>query len=97
MEEPFSERRPEYPWQLEVHARAPGADETEAERRADFASFSFGFWRTLFDEGLFEHPELFYDEGRGFFRFSDGTFALSGDHANWPALKEKGFFREWGM
>lgn len=43
------------------------------------------------------HPRLFYDEGCGFFRFSDGRFAPSRERANWPALKEAGFFSEWGM
>ncbi len=64
---------------------------------ADEARFHFDFeveWR---GDGLPGHPELFWDEGRGFFRFPDGRFALSRDHANWPALKEKGFFRELGM
>ena len=27
-------------------------NETEAERRADFARFSFEFWKTLLDDGL---------------------------------------------
>lgn len=43
------------------------------------------------------HRELFYDAPRDLFRFSDGTFALSRDRANRPALKGKGFFREYGM
>ena len=94
MDEQFSKKRPEYPWQLQVHARAPGADETEAERRVDFARFSFDFWKTLLDEDLGAHPLLFWDEGRGFFRFSDGRFALSREHADWPALKEGGFFSD---
>ncbi len=76
---------------------APAAKMTEAERRADEARFNFDFWKGLLDEGFFDHPDLFYDEGPGFFRFSDGTFALSSERANWPALKEAGFFSEWGM
>lgn len=40
---------------------------------------------------------MFYDEGHGFFRFGDGRFALSREHADWPALKEAGLFSEWGM
>ena len=97
MEELFGGKRPEYPWQMELPPWAPGAKTTEAERRADFARSQFDYWKTLLDEGLFDHPLLFYDEGRDFFRFSDGTFALSRERANWPALKERGFFREYGM
>ena len=83
MEEQFSERRAEYPWQIEVHARAPGADETETERRADFAYFSFDFWKALMDEDLRGPPVL----GRrgGFFRSSDGTFTLSRGRGDCPA------------
>ena len=36
---------------------------------------------------------MVYDEGRGFFRFSDGSFALSHERAVWPALKDARFFR----
>ncbi len=43
------------------------------------------------------HPELFYDESKDLFRFSDGKFAFSRDRVNWPALKEAYFFREYGM
>ena len=89
-------KAPEYPWQLELPEWAPGAKETEAERRADFARSSFHFWKGMLDDGM-GHPLLFYDEKRGFFRFSDGRFALSRERANWPALKEAGFFSEWGM
>ncbi|MDP9439691.1 MAG: hypothetical protein M3P49_13290 [Actinomycetota bacterium] len=97
MEELFGDKRPEYPWQMDLPPWAAGAKQTEAERRAEFARFSFDFWKTLLDESHFEHPDLFYDEGPGFFRFSDGTFALSRERGNWPALKETGFFLEWGM
>ncbi len=97
MEEPSSKKLPEYPWQLELPERTPNAKETEAERRADFACYQFDFWKGLLDEDLGGHPLLFYDKGRGFFRFSDGRFALSRKRADWPALKEAGFFSEWGM
>ena len=94
MEELFESKRPEYPWQMELPAWAPKAKMTEAERKADFARYQFDFWKGLLDEDLGGHPPLFRDEGRGFFRFSDGTFALSRERGNWPVLKEKGFFRE---
>jgi hypothetical protein len=95
MEELFGQQ-PEYPWQLKLPEWAPGAKETEAERRADFARGRFDFWKDMMDDEM-GHPLLFYDERSGFFRFSDGRFALSRDRANWPALKEVGFFSQWGM
>ena len=97
MEESFSKKLPEYPWQLELPERTPDAKHPEAERRADFARYQFDFWKGLLDEDLGGHPQLFWDEGRGFFRFSDGRFALSRERADWRALKEEGFFSEWGM
>ena len=53
------------------------AGTAEAECGADEARSQFDSWKTLLDEGLFDHPKLFYDEGPGFFRFSDGAFALA--------------------
>lgn len=96
MEELFPKKRPEYPWQIEIVPWAPAAKWTEAERRADFARTWFECWKEMMDDGR-GHRVLFFDERRGFFRFFDGTFALSRDHANWPALKEAGFFSGWGM
>ena len=84
----FGGKRPEYPWQTELPPWAPKAGMTEAERRADEAHFHFDFWKTLLDEGLLDHPDLF--------RFSDGIFALSPERANWPELKARGFFSGWG-
>lgn len=70
---------------------------TEAEWRRDHARHMFGWEKRNREEGWGANPLLFYDERRGFFRFSDGTFALSRERANWPALKERGFFSEWGL
>ena len=77
---------------MELPPWAPKAKMTEAERRADFDRFQFDFWKGLLDEDLGGHPLLFWYQGCGFFRFSDGRFALSCEHADWLALKEKGFF-----
>ena len=74
-----------------------GAKQTGAERRADFAAFMFGWEESLRDEGREGNSLLFWDERRGFSRFSGGTYALSRGRANWPSLKEAGFFSEWGM
>ena len=90
-------KAPKYPRQLELPPWAPGAKGTEAERRADFARFLFEHEKTYREEGTGGHPLLCLDEAKGFFRFGDGTFALSRDRANWPTLKDAGFFKEWGM
>ncbi len=95
MEELFAKRPPEYPWQLDLPPWAPAAKMTEAERRSAGTRSMFDFWKEGLDNGM-GHPGLFLDERRGFFRFSDGTLALSRERANWPTLKEKGFFSEWG-
>lgn len=76
---------------------APAAKLTEAERRADHARHMFDSEKERRNEGTGGHPELFYDTPKDLFRFSDGTFALSRDHANWSSLQEAGFFREYGM
>lgn len=71
---------------------------TEAERRTDFACDMFEWGKRDHEEGWGGHPPFFYDTPKNLFRFvADGTFALSRDYANWPALKEAGFFREYGM
>ncbi len=90
-------RRPEYPWQLELPPWAPAASMTEAERRADFARFLFEHEKAWRNDGMGGHPLLFYDAPKDLFRFPDGRFALSSERANWRALKEAGFFSEWGM
>ena len=63
MEEPFSKKLPEYPWQLELPERIPDAKETEAERRADFAGYQFDFWKGLLDEDLGGHPPAVLGRG----------------------------------
>lgn len=93
MEEPFSKKQPEYPWQLELPEWAPAAKMTKAERRADDARYMLEWEEINREEGWGGHPLLFHDEAKDLFRFSDGTFALSRERANWPVLKEKGFFR----
>ena len=38
-----------------------------------------------------------YDAEADVFRFPDGRFALSKEHAYWAGLKAVGYFRSWGM
>ncbi len=94
----FSSKQPEYPWQLELPEWAPHAKLTEAERRAEDARRMFDWeLEDRRENGWGADPLLFYDALKALFRFSDGTFALSRKRGNWPALKEGGFFFEWGM
>ena len=41
--------------------------------------------------------ELVYDSERDVFRFPDGRFALSREHADWPSLKAIGYFEAWRL
>jgi hypothetical protein len=41
--------------------------------------------------------ELVKDDERGFYRFPDGRFALSAEHADWNGLKALGYFEGWGL
>ena len=36
-----------------------------------------------------------YDEERELFRFRDGRFAVSREHANWALLRKRGRLKEW--
>jgi hypothetical protein len=88
--------RPEYPWQFGLPPWALGAGATEAERRRRFCEFMFEL-EGVFREGGSPDPDLVYDAQAALYRFPDGRFALSREHADWPALKEAGYFSEWGM
>ncbi len=89
-------RRAEYPWQLGLPPRFPAARLTEAERRRRFCEGMFEF-EEAFREGGSPGPDLVYDAEPGLYRFPDGRFALSREHADWRGLKEIGHFAEWGM
>jgi len=88
--------RPEYPWQFGLPPWAPGAGATETERRRRFCEIMFEL-EEAFREGGSPDPVLVYDAEHDTYRFPDGRFALSREHADWPALKEIGYFSEWGM
>jgi hypothetical protein len=38
-------------------------------------------------------PAFVHDEGRGLFRFRDGRFAFSREHADWALLRKRGRLR----
>lgn len=69
--------------------------EYESRRRAAGMLFEFEF--ACLKDG-FTMPEgaatLHYDYRGGIFRFSDGTFALYREYANWPELGRRGY-KNW--
>ena len=40
-------------------------------------------------------PAFVHDEERGLFRFRDGHFAFSREHADWALLRKRGRIRAW--
>jgi hypothetical protein len=86
---------PEYPWQLPIAERFPASRLSEAQRRRRSCEFFYDFELALLEEGL--DSELVYDSEEEVFRFPDGRFALSREHADWPALKAVGYFNAWGL
>ena len=91
------ENPPDYPWQLKLAAWSPNAGRPEAERRRSLARRMFESERESRADGVGPRPGLFWDGRAGLFRFGDGRFALSREHADWRRLKEIGCFSEWGM
>lgn len=64
-------------------------------RRRQDAQFFYLFERLLMEEGC--DSELIYDEEHEVFRFPDGRFALSREHADWRGLKATGYFEAWRL
>jgi hypothetical protein len=40
-------------------------------------------------------PAFVHDEERGLFRFHDGRFAFSREHADWALLRKRGRLKGW--
>ena len=40
-------------------------------------------------------PTSFYDGERELFRFHDGRFAFSSEHADWALLRKRGRLKGW--
>jgi hypothetical protein len=87
--------KPEYPWQLPIAGRFPASQLSETERRREDARFFYLFKLLLMEEGC--DSELVYDEEYEVFRFADGRFALSREHADWAGLKAIGYFEAWRL
>jgi hypothetical protein len=82
---------PDYPWRVVPPRWSPAAGLTEAERRRRYCGIMFDTERTARELGDAD-PRLVYDAEHDLYRFPDGRFALSREHADWHALKEAGFF-----
>jgi hypothetical protein len=87
--------KPEYPWQIPIANLFPASQLSEAERRRQDAQFFYQFELLLIEEGC--DSELVYDEEHDVFRFADGSFALSREHADWASLKAIGYFEAWRL
>jgi hypothetical protein len=72
--------RPHYPWQMPIADLFPASQLSESERRRQDAQFFYQFDLLQLEEGL--GSELVYDAEREVFRFPDGRFALSREHAD---------------
>jgi hypothetical protein len=87
--------RPHYPWQIPIADYFAASRLSESERRRQDAQFFYLFERLLIEEGC--ESELVYDAEREVFRFPDGRFALSREHADWAGLKAIGYFEPWRL
>jgi hypothetical protein len=87
--------RPHYPWQIPIADLFPASRLSEPMRRRQDAQFFYQFELLLLEEGL--GSELVYDSEREVFRFPDGRFALSREHADWAGLKAMGYFDAWRL
>jgi len=76
--------RPQYPWQIPIADLFHASELSEAKRRRQDAQFFYHFELLLLEEGC--DSELVYDEEHDVFRFPDGRFALSREHADWAGL-----------
>ena len=90
------EKSPQYPWQLELPPWAPAANLSETQRRRRYCGILFAIEKAIVEAGVGDDA-LVYDPEADVFRFPDGRFGLSREHADWGALKAAGYFSEWGM
>ena len=67
---------------------------SETERRKGRARFFYDFeveWR----KHALGDPAFVYDEEKDLFRWTDGRFAFSRDHADWELLRKRGRLKRW--
>lgn len=67
---------------------------SEHECRRRVTEMLLDFEMACLEENFGEEPgstKLHYDEAHDIFRFSDGTFALGRQYANWVELEKRGY------
>jgi hypothetical protein len=73
--------------------RTPGAKRRSEQRKRDAAlRYELEIESRKVGWG---NPALVYDEEKDLFRFRDGRFAFSREHADWALLRRRGRVRGW--
>jgi hypothetical protein len=65
-----------------------------AERRRNLARTYYDFEVECQEQGWGDAAYV-HDEERGLFRFHDGRFAFSREHADWTLLRKRGRLKGW--
>ena len=66
----------------------------ETEHRKTLARTLYDFEMECRRQGWGD-PAFVYDEEHDLFRWTDGRFALSREHADWALLRKRGRLRGW--
>jgi hypothetical protein len=69
-----------------------GRRQSEAERRRTLVRTYYDFEVECREQGWGD-PAFVYDEERDLFRWTDGRFAFSREHADWELLRKRGRLR----
>jgi hypothetical protein len=77
--------------ECDKEAFKPKRSETE-QRRMD-AELLYDLEMEFRRQGFLADPALVYDKEHDLFRFRDGKFAFSREHANWELLRKRGRFK----
>ncbi len=67
---------------------------SEAERRKILARTYYDF-EIEFRKVGWGDPAFVHDEERELYRFRDGRFAFSREHADWALLRKRGQLKDW--
>ncbi len=67
-----------------------GPKRSETEQRRIDTELLYDLEMECRKQGFLADPALVYDEEHDLFRFRDGKFAFSREHANWELLKKRG-------
>jgi hypothetical protein len=66
----------------------------ESELRKIHARLLYDFEMECREQGWGD-PAFVYDEEKDLFRWTDGRFAFSRDHADWELLRKRGRLKGW--